>query len=234
MAIDGGRVRVRTVIKKVRIAGRIRRQPFKVEWREPKLVIIFETDEKGRMAKGCRPLIDGTLRGPDALIELVAFHLHRLGAAQAKVVTFTADGAPWIWARLDWVVAQVKLEPGGVVEVLDGCHAVHHLSLALQALGLSEEERGREYARLRRLLKAGWSRVVIKELEALAAGRPEDSAVRREIGYLIRHSEAGRLRYDCFRYRGVPLGSGAIESTIRRVLNLRLKGTSLFWEEANA
>ncbi|HWT82558.1 MAG TPA: hypothetical protein VN648_27550 [Candidatus Methylomirabilis sp.] len=234
VAIDGGRVRVRTVIKKVRIAGRIRRQPFKVEWREPKLVIIFETDEKGRMAKGCRPLIDGTLRGPDALIELVAFHLHRLGAAQAKVVTFTADGAPWIWARLDWVVAQVKLEPARVVEVLDGCHAVHHLSLALQALGLSEEERGREYARLRRLLKAGWSRVVIKELEALAAGRPEDSAVWREIGYLIRHSEAGRLRYDCFRCRGVPLGSGAIESTIRRVLNLRLKGTSLFWEEGNA
>jgi hypothetical protein len=234
VAIDGGRVRVRTVIKKVRIAGKIKRQPFKVEWREPKLVIIFETDAQGRMAKGCRPLIDGTLRGPDALIELVAFHLHRLGAAQAKVVTVTADGAPWIWARLDWVVAQVKLEPARVVEVLDGCHAVHHLSLALQALGLSEEERGREYARLRRLLKAGWSRVVIKELEALAAGRPEDSAVWREIGYLIRHSEAGRLRYDCFRCRGVPLGSGAIESTIRRVLNLRLKGTSLFWEEGNA
>jgi hypothetical protein len=32
----------------------------------------------------------------------------------------------------------------------------------------------------------------------------------------------------------VPLGSGAIESTIRRVINLRLKGTSLFWTEENA
>jgi hypothetical protein len=186
------------------------------------------------MAKGCRPIIDGTLRGPDALIELVAFHLHRLGAAQANVVTFTEDGAPWIWARLDWVTAQVGLEPARVVEVLDWCHAVHHLSLALQASGLSEEERAREYARLRPLLKAGKSRVVIGELEALAAGRPEGAAVWREIGYLSRHSEAGRLRYDCFRCRGVPRGSGAIESTIRRVLNLRLKGTSLFWEEANA
>src|SRR5437868_4113606 len=74
-ALDGGRVRVRTVIKKVRIAGKIKRQPFKVEWREPKLLIVFEVDEKGRMAKGCRPIIDGTLRGPDALIELLAFHL---------------------------------------------------------------------------------------------------------------------------------------------------------------
>jgi hypothetical protein len=234
VALDGGRVRVRSVIKKVRIAGKVKRQPFKVEWREPKLLIIFEVDEKGRMAKGCRPVIDGTLRGPDALIELTAFHLHRLGAARAKVVTFTADGAPWIWARLDWVTAQVGPEPARVVEVLDWCHAVHHLSLALQASGLSQEGRAERYARLRRSLKKGRSGEVIEELEALAAGQPEGAAVWREIGYLIRHAEAGRLRYDCFRCRGVPLGSGAIESTIRRVLNLRLKGTSLFWEESNA
>ena len=233
-ALDGGRVRVRTVIKKVKVGGKIKRQPFKVEWREPKLLIVFETDAKGRMAKGARPIIDGTLRGPDALIELLAFHLHRLGAAAANVVTITADGAPWIWARLDWVVAQVGLEPARVVEVLDWCHAVHHLSLALQASGLSEEERTERYARLRRSLKKGRSREVIEELEGLAAGQPEGAAVWREIGYLIRHSEAGRLRYDCFRCRGVPQGSGAIESTVRRVLNLRLKGTSLFWEESNA
>ena len=32
----------------------------------------------------------------------------------------------------------------------------------------------------------------------------------------------------------MPLGSGAIESTIRRVINLRLKGTSIYWTEENA
>ena len=102
--IDGGRVRVRTVIKTIWVGGKRKRKPFRVEWREPKVVILFETDEKGRMVRGSRPVIDGTLQGPDVLIELVAFHLHRLGGAQAKVVTFAADGAPWIWARLDWVI----------------------------------------------------------------------------------------------------------------------------------
>jgi hypothetical protein len=149
-------------------------------------------------------------------------------------VTFAADGAPWIWARLDWVIAQVKLDPARVVEVLDWCHGVHHLSLALGALGLAQDHRAEQYGRLRTLLKAGQSRVVIEKLESLAAGQPDDSPVWREISYLTRHSEAGRLRYNCFRYRGVPLGSGAIESTIRRVINLRLKGTSIFWKEANA
>jgi hypothetical protein len=234
VGIDGGRLRVRTVIKKIRVSGRTKRKPFRVEWREPKVVILFPTDEKGRMAKGSRPVIDGTLQGPDVLIELVAFHLHRLGGARAKVVTFTADGAPWIWARLDWVIARVQLDPARVVEVLDWCHGVHHLGLALAALGLAEDHRAEEYRRLRLLLKAGRSQTVIEDLEAQAAGLDEDSAVWREIGYLTRHSDAGRLRYNCFRCRGVPLGSGAIESTIRRVINLRLKGTSLFWEEANA
>jgi len=234
VGIDGGRVRLRTVIEKVRVNGRAKRKKFKIEWREPKVVILFETDDKGRMTKGSRPVIDGTLQGPDALIELVAFHLHRLGAAKAYTVTFTADGAPWIWARLDWVIAQVKLEPIQVVEVLDWCHGVHHLSLALEALALTKALRGEIYSRLRRLLKAGKSREVISELNALAAGQPGDSLVWREIAYLSKHSAAGRLRYDCFRRRGVPLGSGAIESTIRRVINLRLKGTGIYWTEENA
>ena len=234
VGIDGGRVRVRTVIENIRVGGKKKRRKFRIEWREPKVVILFQTDEKGRMVKGSRTVIDGTLQGPDALIELVAFHLHRLGAAKAKLVTFTADGAPWIWARLDWVIAQVKLDPARVVEVLDWCHGVHHLSLALAELNLAEDQRQELYSRLRGLLKAGKSQIVLDELEALAGGQTRDEPVWREIGYLIRHSEAGRLRYDCFRCRGVPLGSGAIESTIRRVLNLRLKGTSLFWEEGNA
>jgi hypothetical protein len=234
VGIDGGRVRVRTVMETIRVAGKRKRKPFRVEWREPKVVIVFELDKKGRMVKGSRPVIDGTLQGPDALIELVAFHLHRLGAAGAQVVTFVADGAPWIWARLDWVVAQVKLELARVVEVLDWCHGVHHVSVALAALALAESQRKELYHRLRGLLKQGKSRVVIAELEVLAVDEPDDSSVWREIRYLTKHSQAGRLRYNCFRCRGVPMGSGAIESAIRRVINLRLKGNSLYWTEDNA
>ena len=132
------------------------------------------------------------------------------------------------------MIAQVKLDPARVVEVLDWCHGVHHLSLALASLGLDEDRRQALFKWLRSLLKAGKSRVVLDELEALAVGRPKKEPIWRKIGYLTRHSEAGRLRYDCFRYRGVPRGSGAIESTIRRVINLRLKGNSIYWTERNA
>jgi hypothetical protein len=234
VGIDGGRVRVRTVVETTRVSGTRKRKKFRVEWREPKVVILFEVDKAGRMVRGSRPVIDGTLQGPDALIELVAFHLHRMGAAKAYVVTFVADGAAWIWARLDWVVAQVKLEPSRVVEVLDWCHAVHHVSVALAELPLTESQRKGLYQRLRGLLKEGKSRDVIAELKVLAVNEPDDSAMWREIRYLTKHTDAGRLRYSCFRCRGVPLGSGAIESTIRRVINLRLKGNGIYWTEDNA
>jgi hypothetical protein len=234
VGIDGGRIRLRTIVKKIRVGGKQKRKKFKVEWREPKVLILFELDKKGRMVRGSRPVIDGTLQGPDALIELVAFHLHRMGAAQATMVTFVADGAAWIWKRLDWVIARVKLNPRRVFEVLDWCHAVHHLSVALAALPLTEEKRKERYNRLRKLLKEGKSQKVIAQLRVLAADEPDDSAAWREIRYLTKHSKAGRLRYNYFRRRGVPMGSGAIESTIRRVINLRLKGNGVFWTEQNA
>ena len=234
VGIDGGRVRVRTVVETIRVSGKRKRKKFRVAWREPKVLILFEVDKKGRMVRGSHPVIDGTLQGPDALIELVALHLHRMGAAFARVVTFVADGAPWIWKRLDWVIAQAKLDPKRVVEVLDWCHAVHHLSGALAALPLTESQRKGLYQRLRKLLKEGRSADVIAELKVLAVNQPEDSPMWREIRYLTKHSDSGRLRYDCLRRRGVPLGSGAIESTIRRVINLRLKGNGIYWTEDNA
>ncbi len=232
--IDGGRVRVRTVVKTSRVGGKRKRRKFRIAWREPKVVIVYELDDRGRMAKGSRPVIDGTLQGPAALIELVALHLHRLGAAKARQVVFAADGAPWIWTRLDWVAAQVGLNPVRVVEVLDWCHCAHHVSVALEALKFDKATRQEHYHRLRALLKKGKSRAVIEGLEALAEGSPADSPVWREIRYLTKHAEARRLRYDVFRSWRLPMGSGAIESTIRRVINLRLKGNSMYWTEEKA
>ncbi len=42
------------------------------------------------------------------------------------------------------------------------------------------------------------------------------------------------MAYRSLRGRGLPMGSGAIESAIRRVVNLRLKGNGLLWYEENA
>src|SRR5450759_880699 len=62
--IDGGRVRIRTTVKRSRVRGKRTRRKFRIAWREPKVLIIYELDERGRMVRGSRPVIDGTLQGP--------------------------------------------------------------------------------------------------------------------------------------------------------------------------
>jgi hypothetical protein len=238
VAVDGGRVRTRIVVRKQKGKGKNkkRRRKFRVQWREPKLLIIFEMDEQGRMKRGTRPWIDGTFQGPDECMELLALHLHRLGAAEAQSVTFLADGAPWIWDRLAWVEQRVSLRSERVLRVLDWCHAVHHISLALEALALPAAERKQWYWQLRGWLRQGAANRVTGELSLLALekGQPPGAPVWTPIAYLENHAEAGHLRYAYFRKRGVAIGSGAIESAVRRVINLRLKGPGLQWEEANA
>jgi len=236
VAIDGGRVRTRVVIrkKKDKRTGNQRRQKFRTEWREPKLLIIFEMDERGRMVRRSRPWIDGTFQGPDECLELVAMHLHRLGAVSAQRVAFLSDGAPWIWDRLDWVQNRVGLKEERVFKVLDWCHAVHHISLALEALGLKGQERQQLYRQMRSCMKKGRVHRVTADLSLLAAKHPLDAKVWTEIRYLEKHAEAGHMEYGQLRKRGVALGSGAIESAVRRVVNLRLKGNGILWEVENA
>ena len=43
-----------------------------------------------------------------------------------------------------------------------------------------------------------------------------------------------RFQYKTFRDNGLPTGSGTVESAIRRVINLRIKGTGLFWKREHA
>ena len=230
--VDGGRVRIRTQVETTKRKGVKHRRKIRIEWREPKLLILYLSDRKGRMIKGTRPWIDGTMGGPDHLMELLTFHLHRLGAARAKAVSFVSDGAPWIWNRWDWVIGRAGLDPKRVERVLDFYHAAHHVSLALQALGLPEAERTATYRTLRHQLRAGRSREVVAALRRMAQAQPFDSGVWVEIEYLDKHE--AHLRYDWFQYRGHPLGSGAVESAIRRVINLRLKGNGIYWREENA
>lgn len=234
--IDGGRTRLRTVIRKQKGKGKAKQQRrrYRAEWREPKLLIVFEIDERGRMKAGTRPWIDGTFAGPDEAMELLAFHLHRLGADRAEVVTFVADGAPWVWERLDWVEQRLGLTAGRAVRVLDWCHAVHNLSLALGALGLTEEKRQQHYGELCGWLRQGWHGLVLDELETLGAAAGWPAGLTQPLGYLTKHAAAGHLDYKRLRRRGLPQGSGAVESAIRRVINLRLKGPGLMWHEGNA
>lgn len=251
--IDGGRIKIRGEMKKKQheaetlnedglpledAPGRskkVARKTYSADWREPKLVTIFVHDRNGKMVSGSKATIDGTLLGPDAICELVAMHLHRLGAASAESVTFISDGATWIWDRIDQIIEKALLKKVQTYQVLDNCHASHHVSLAIQAKGVRPEDRLPLYRQYRTMLRNGqWQKVIDELTDDGELDLTENKDLATEIEYLRRHGEAGRLKYTYFKGLGIPLGSGAIESTIRRVVNMRLKSNATFWKSENA
>lgn len=227
VAIDGGRARVR--VNKKGKHTRKGRQRFATPWREPKLARIYVLDERGRIDRARPAWVDGTFQGPDALMEWVAMHLHRLGAAQATRVVFLGDGADWIWDRVGAVVTRAGLDPRRVFQAVDLCHVLAQLATALEAKGaLSPKDRKRELTKLRKKLKAGSLDEVMAYLQARAKGRGA-RAVQGVLAYLRKRERL--LRYDLLQSKRLPIGSGAVESAIRRVVNLRLKAPGTFWKE---
>jgi hypothetical protein len=234
--IDAGKSRLRRVTRKQRGKGKSKKQRrrYKTDWRDVKLLIIYEIDEKGEKVRTSRPWIDGTFAGPDEAMELLAMHLHRLGAAQAEVVVFLADGAPWIWERLPWVAKRVGLRSAQWQFVLDFWHAAQHIGLALGHVPIADKERRRVYRKLRKWLKGGKAWEMTVELRRLGETHGVLEAMAEDLGYLEKHEDHAHLDYARFRSQGLPIGSGAVESAIRRVINLRIKGPGILWEEENA
>jgi len=220
-----------------------RRTTFQALWREPKVVIIYVHDSQGKRSKEYRATIDGTLGDVEDMTEIVAMHLHRLGAASAASICFNSDGAIWIWDRIATILSLAKIPASVMIHrVLDVYHACENLHKAIDELMPSNVERTAIYRTLRSTLRGGdWTSVigVLENMMSEQLGANNSSAnqfkeTRRVIEYLRSHGERGHLNYSMFRVMGLPLGSGSIESAIRRVVNLRMKGNGIFWKVQRA
>jgi hypothetical protein len=207
------------------------RSRYHTDWKEPKLLIIYTVDERGRRSKEFSPFIDGTMKGPDVLYGYIRFYLRKLEVTQAESVVFVSDGAPWIWDRIPGLMMDLGLNPKQVFPVLDFYHAVEHLAKVTQLRKKWTAKKRKSWlTKHRRMLKQGEVEAVIKQIRSLCRGG--NKAIRTELNYFIKHK--AHMAYDKLKALGHPIGSGAIESAIRRVLNLRIKGPAIYWKEESA
>ena len=222
---DGGRIRIRTNKRGPKTKkGRTR---YSTDWREPKLLIIYVVDDEGRMERQFCPFIDGTMKGPDAVFGLLKYYLSKLGLDKADQVLFVADGARWIWNRVPEMLRDLGVSSIKTYELVDFYHAVEHLGkVAGCRKTWSVSERKRWVKKHRKLLKAGKIDRVITAINSLCRGRLSKD-YRRERNYFARNRN--RMAYRTIAEKQLPIGSGAMESAIRRVVNLRLKGAGIYW-----
>jgi len=150
-------------------------------------------------------------------------------------VLFIADGATWIWDRVHFVETIVKDKGGRFRCLLDYYHMKGYLyQMAGAAKGWTKKKQTQWINRMTKFLFSGDNKSFEREVRLLQRGSRKKSILRTVGNYLLKHSRAGRMNYATARRDKLPIGSGVIESTIRRVVNLRLKGASVYWKESTA
>jgi hypothetical protein len=172
------------------------------------------------------------MQEPDHIMELLTLRLHQLGAAQAERVQFLGDGAEWIWDRVEAMAARVGIDPKRTRQTVDFYHVMENIASGLEACGLKNAAYKRDLKRLRQKIRMDEVASVIDYFERGAQTGRGKKEQRRVAAYLSRHQD--RMHYPTLRRTKLPIGSGAVASAIRRVVNLRLKAPGTFWLRENA
>ena len=232
LSSDGGRLRIRTAKKGRRTKKK--RARYRTDWREPKLLIIYVVNDEGRVDKKVLPLIDGTLKGTDVLFALMHIYLRSLNLSSVDQILFVADGAHWIWESVQ--LARKMLNMGGIhckiFELIDFYHAAQHLHAFAELKRQWSKTKSKQWvSRQKRLFKSGGTKQVLGNLQVAVRGS-KSKLLQRELMYFVKNRE--RLSYKEVADLKMPIGSGAIESAVRRVINLRLKSPCIFWKEDTA
>lgn len=153
----------------------------------------------------------------------------RLGIRCGAPLDVLADGAHWIWERVDFHFAQAR-------GTLDVFHALEHVAQTAEALyGQGSPEAQRWQGSTREvLLREGWKGIdrEISQARLSAVRAPQREALRKLSGYL--GPQAARLNYAQRLAEGRPIGSGMIEGACKNYLGRRLKQTGARWLIPNA
>lgn len=198
------------------------------DWRESKLAVLVRGDQYLSHREGNRGVI-GAARYAGVLGDQKEFR-HRLDmalrmerAGSAKTLVWLGDGAPGNW-RL-----AADLAPG-CVEILDWYHAVEQaMDCAKVVLGEQSSLLVDWRRTICQLLSTGAVEEILGQLAlcAFAARGVEREALRNLQRYY--QSNAKRMQYADYLRRGLPIGSGIVESAHRHVIQRRMKGAGKRW-----
>src|SRR5205823_1423204 len=142
------------------------------------------------------------------------------------------DGARWIWVT---VAAQF----GTVTESVDYYHACEHLSTVAALLYGRDSAAATAWAAARRdeLLTQGVDMILSQLAASVALGATTAAALSDEVQTTLRTEQAyfrsnqARMQYPAFRAQGLPIGSGAVESSAKHLIQQRLKRASMRWSD---
>ena len=114
-----------------------------------------------------------------------------------------------------------------LAETIDWTHAKQNLQKAFESLPKKKAEQVKlEY--FKELLFAGNISKIVNDVKTLFKMKASSQIMKKLKSYFV--SNSNRMQYENNQAMKAPIGSGVIESAIRRVVNLRLKSPGSFWK----
>ena len=165
----------------------------------------------------------GTGRSSEFAARLERFG-HREGLFEAGELVVLSDGAAWIRNVCEEVFAGT-----GTTFILDQFHALEYAAAAVRALAPDRGERKARMERIKAQLNGGRVDLAVAGLKP---HRHRDEAVEACVRYMEANKD--RMRYDVYRKRGLPVGSGVVESACKRIVGSRFKRSGCRWSKAGA
>lgn len=200
-------------------------------WQEVKLGVIFGSNSPMEVSDGRTKLMRRDFVAVRGGPEELAIKMEKCLPANvaSRRVVVVGDGAKWIW---NFAEEQFPNR----VEILDYYHAAEHLNICASVLFGEGCEKAKAWVdEQEELLMADNVQEIIATLEALfktLRASAKRKAVGSLIGYLKNNSR--RMRYKTFINSGLPIGSGAVESAVKHLVQQRMKGPGMRWHSKGA
>jgi Uncharacterised protein family (UPF0236) len=198
-------------------------------WQEAKCGVIYELDQRVEIHEGRWELLKRhrcVLRGDATAFRRRLWALClRAGLRDQDRIVVIGDGAEWIDQTASLLFPKA-------LRILDYYHASERIwSVAAARWGEGSAE-GRRWAESKLTqLKAGDVKEVINSMKKLKMRGEEGRAITAAaIKYLRGRVE--QMRYKEYREAGLPIGSGAVESSCKQVVTARCKQAGMRWSEA--
>jgi len=209
------------------------------DWRDVRALLIYREADVASCSKGRRKILHRRVLAhvgtQDQWRQILHLAFHEQGVYLAREVVVVADGGAGIWEMIDELLPSTRTRM--VTQILDWCHAVSYLWKVAKKWKRGNRKkdvqaRAKWVDGLVAYLAAGKVANVLQRLQRLQRGKSGElfDEIRRCLEYLEEHR--GRMHYPSYRKAGMTIGSGAIESIHKWVIQARCKQAGMAWSEA--
>jgi hypothetical protein len=204
-------------------------------WKECKTFMLFETEKISTTDYRLKnKFYFSTMGNVGELKRQLKYHVERYCGIDEVRIICIGDGAKWIWNTCKELFPEEKYS-SGIIEIIDFYHAVEKIGDLEEEKLFKEEKWITFFEDSKKYLQNGNIEMIEQSLGMLKDCQTDmrkRTIINEKLHYFMENKH--RMRYSSYRAKDLCIGSGAIESANKFVVQRRIKLQGMIWKEENA